>query len=986
MAVSMKDLDPAFQGVGNKAGLEIWRIEKSHSVAIPRSQYGKFCSGQAYVILQTRALKSGVFHHDIHYWLGKSTSQDEAAAAAVKAVELDAALGGRAVQFREVEGNETDRFLSYFKPCFIPTEEGVPSGINKAEGGVHQNRLFVCKGRHVVRVKEVPFSRSSLSHDNVFVLDTEAKIFQFNGANTDIHQRAKALDVVQYLKDNFHKKECQVAIIEDGKFVADADSGEFWGLFGGFAPLGRKLDNEGDSKAEITAGVLFGILEGQAKKMEEPVLQRETLNTNKCYILDCGIELFTWVGRDTSLEERKTTILVAEELIANEKKFDGIHLTCSIEGFEPREFKSKFKLWPVSTALPISEDGRGKVAVLLKQKGFDVKGLLKAAPRKEQSLQFSSAGKLQVWRINGSLKEAVPPSEYGKFYNCSCYIVLYTYPGDQKEEHLLCSWLGHQSTPEAQESCAQFMDEIVSSLQENAVEVRIFEGKEPHHFLSLFDKLFIIKGDEKDIGVRLFEVRQSGPQNWQATQIASVATSLNSSGCYFLQMEDSFFTWYGKFSTLEEQEATENMVHCLQPDASTATLKEGSETEVFWDALGGKKVHPSHREPKESAKDPRLFSCTLEKGQLKVMEVFIFTQENLLNDEVMILDCYTDVFVWIGQNANVKHKKRAFEIGEKYLEQAAVYESISMETPLYKIIEGSEPSLFTSFFSWDSSQVMHHLNPFQRKVLLLKGQSVKATEVTKSRRRSPMSDSRKEVADKSRFSRNSIFKVEQSPEKIRAPRSKPGNGRSPGRSPAVSAISSMFEFQNGREAPPNTPIVKLPALKTKEKESPSTASSVTTPSPRTPRPVASPRSPAIAALASIFETYSDKRLAFAWPGVKPRSEEGGREVESYGRKGEDTEEEEQGVTDKMEATRRTATEDDGTNDGSTDGTTDDGKYHPYERLKVSSPNPLPDIDRSRREAYLSDEEFQETFHMDKDTFYKLPKWKQDKYKILMDLF
>lgn len=52
-----------------------------------------------------------------------------------------------------------------------------------------------------------------------------------------------------------------------------------------------------------------------------------------------------------------------------------------------------------------------------------------------------------------------------------------------------------------------------------------------------------------------------------------------------------------------------------QPDAqSIVTLKEGSESEQFWEVLGGRKVHPSHREPKESAKDPHLFSCSIIKG------------------------------------------------------------------------------------------------------------------------------------------------------------------------------------------------------------------------------------------------------------------------------------------------------------------------------------------------------------------------------------
>ena len=42
------------------------------------------------------------------------------------------------------------------------------------------------------------------------------------------------------------------------------------------------------------------------------------------------------------------------------------------------------------------------------------------------------------------------------------------------------------------------------------------------------------------------------------------ATSLNSSGCFFLQVGEAFYTWYGKFSTPEEQEATKNMVYHLK--------------------------------------------------------------------------------------------------------------------------------------------------------------------------------------------------------------------------------------------------------------------------------------------------------------------------------------------------------------------------------------------------------------------------------------
>ncbi|KAL6969014.1 Caps the barbed end of actin filaments and is able to sever them in a calcium-dependent manner [Sarracenia purpurea var. burkii] len=58
----------------------------------------------------------------------------------------------------------------------------------------------------------------------------------------------------------------------------------------------------------------------------------------------------------------------------------------------------------------------------------------------------------------------------------------------------------------------------------------------------------------------------------------------------------------------------------------------------------------------------------------------------------------------------------------------------------------------------------------------------------------------------------------------------------------------------------------------------------------------------------------------------------------------------------------------------------------YEQLKAHSDNPVTGIDFKRREAYLSDEEFQAVMGITKEAFYKLPKWKQDMNKKKFDLF
>ena len=72
-------------------------------------------------------------------------------AAATKAVELAASLGSRAIQNRELEGHESDKFLSNFKPCFIP----IQTTNAPVEETTNENRMFLCQGRHVARVKEV---------------------------------------------------------------------------------------------------------------------------------------------------------------------------------------------------------------------------------------------------------------------------------------------------------------------------------------------------------------------------------------------------------------------------------------------------------------------------------------------------------------------------------------------------------------------------------------------------------------------------------------------------------------------------------------------------------------------------------------------------------------------------------------------------------------------------------------------------------------
>lgn len=951
MSSSGKVLDPAFQGVGQRVGTEIWRIENFQPVPLPKSDYGKFYTGDSYIVLQTSPGKGGAYLYDIHFWIGKDTSQDESGTAAIKTVELDTVLGGRAVQHRELQGYESDKFLSYFKPCIIPLEGGIASGFKKPEEEVFETRLYVCKGKRVVRLKQVPFARSSLNHDDVFILDTENKIYQFNGANSNIQERAKALEVIQFFKDKYHEGKCDVAIVDDGKLVAESDSGEFWVLFGGFAPIGKKVATEDDVIPETTPAKLYSITDGQVNAVEGE-LSKAMLENNKCYLLDCGAEVFVWVGRVTQVEDRKAASQAAEEFVSSQNRPKATRITRVIQGYETHSFKSNFDSWPSGSAAGGAEEGRGKVAALLKQQGVGVKGMSKGSPVNEEVPPLLEAGgKIEVWRINGSAKTPVLKEDIGKFYSGDCYIVLYTYhSGDKKEEYFLCCWIGNESIEEDQNMAARLANTMFNSLKGRPVQGRIFQGKEPPQFVAIFQPMVVLKGGmssgyKKSIAdkglndetytadcIALLRISGTSVHNNKVVQVDAAATSLNSNECFLLQSGSSIFTWHGNQSTFEQQQLAAKVADFLKPGVTLKHAKEGTESSAFWFALGGKQNYTSKKVSQEIVRDPHLFTFSFNKGKFEVEEIYNFNQDDLLTEDILILDTHAEVFVWVGQTVDPKEKQSAFEIGQKYIEVAASLEGLALNVPLYRVTEGNEPCFFTIYFSWDSTKATVQGNSFQKKVFLLFGAGHAAETQDRSNGSNQGGPTQRASA---MAALTSAFKP-SSGNRTTAPRPSGRGQGSSQRAAAVAALSSVLTAETKKRSPDASPSR----------------------SSRSPPPESSP-SAGIKSEMAVSETEDSQGVSDA------NENEGAAAVPESN--GEDS------------APKREEQQDDiGTEAGQS--------TFSYDQLKAKSENPVTGIDFKRREAYLSDEEFQTVLGMTKDAFYKLPKWKQDMTKKKVDLF
>lgn len=53
-------------------------------------------------------------------------------------------------------------------------------------------------------------------------------------------------------------------------------------------------------------------IQGKLCETSSGTFSREMLDREKCYILDCDAEVYVWMGRCTSISERKTSITATE--------------------------------------------------------------------------------------------------------------------------------------------------------------------------------------------------------------------------------------------------------------------------------------------------------------------------------------------------------------------------------------------------------------------------------------------------------------------------------------------------------------------------------------------------------------------------------------------------------------------------------------------------------------------------------------------------
>lgn len=300
--------EPAWAGAGQEVGLKIWRIEQFEVKDWPKEDYGDFFEGDSYILLNTYKDDDGdQLLHDVHFWIGKYSSQDEYGTAAYKTVELDTFLDDLPVQHRECQNHESSLFKSYFSNGISYMKGGCATGFRHVGPETYEPRLFKIARDEtgVIRRKQIKRCPNLVVPGEVYILDMGNKVYQYNSEGASVMEVSKAMQFIGKMKEQRGEIESEVldaSTSQDHAFFKALDEEDDDDPSDDEADLSKKLLRiDTDSKENVV------VSEGEFGKSD--------LKSDDVFILDLGQDVFVWVGGNADVVEKRNGIPYAHNYL-----------------------------------------------------------------------------------------------------------------------------------------------------------------------------------------------------------------------------------------------------------------------------------------------------------------------------------------------------------------------------------------------------------------------------------------------------------------------------------------------------------------------------------------------------------------------------------------------------------------------------------------------------------------------------------------------
>ncbi|MBV95055.1 Villin-1, partial [Eschrichtius robustus] len=589
-------------------GVQIWRIEAMQMVPVPSSTFGSFFDGDCYIVLAIHKTGSNL-SYDIHYWIGQDSSQDEQGAAAIYTTQMDDFLKGRAVQHREVQGNESETFRGYFKQGIVIRKGGVASGMKQVETNSYDiQRLLHVKGKRNVVAGEVKMSWKSFNRGDVFLLDLGKLIIQWNGPESNRMERLRGMTLAKEIRDQERGGRTYVGIVDGENEKASPQLMEIMNhVLGQRTVLKAAVPDTVVEPALKAALKLYHVSDSGGNVVVREVatrpLTQDLLSHQDCYILDQGgLKIYVWKGKNVNAQEKKEAMSQALNFIKAKQYPPSTQVEVQNDGAESAVFQQLFQKWTV----PNRASGLGKTHAVgsvarVEQVKFDATSMhVQPQVAAQQKMVDDGSGEVQVWRIEDLELVPVDSKWLGHFYGGDCYLLLYTYLIGEKKYYLLYVWQGSQASRD--EITASAYQAVILDQQYNnePVQILVPMGKEPPHLMSIFKgRMVVYQGGtsransvEPVPSTRLFQVRGTNTNNTKAFEVPARATSLNSNDVFILKTQSCCYLWCGKGCSGDEREMAKMVADTISRTEKQVVV-EGQEPANFWMALGGKAPYAS---------------------------------------------------------------------------------------------------------------------------------------------------------------------------------------------------------------------------------------------------------------------------------------------------------------------------------------------------------------------------------------------------------
>ncbi|KAK7939843.1 hypothetical protein WMY93_003169 [Mugilogobius chulae] len=285
---------------------------------------------------------------------------------------------------------------------------------------------------------------------------------------------------------------------------------------------------------------------------------------------------------------------------------------------------------------------------------------------------------VSVWQIENFIPIQIDEAFHGKFYEADCYIVLKEATLDKKAGSAIhavnlrnflgaeCRTIREEMGDESEEFSAVFHNEI-----------SYIEGGTASGFFTVEDTHY---------QVRLYRVY--GKKNIKLESVPAKGSSLDPRFVFLLDTGLEIFVWRGANATLSGTTKARLFAEKINKNerkgkAEIITLMQTQEPPTFWEVMGGQPEEIKKHVPDDfSPMRPKLYKI-----------------QTLLDTKcVYILDCWSDVFIWIGRKSPRLVRAAALKLGQEICSM--------LHRPKHACVtrnlEGTETQVFKSKFkNWD---------------------------------------------------------------------------------------------------------------------------------------------------------------------------------------------------------------------------------------------------------------------------------------------